>query len=164
MWSPTLTAVLFSVLVGQQLFFASGNGNAADPDKKSASICEPQPTAEFVGNRSTCPFTMKVDIKIDRIPKKIYHFNCNCPGRRCSDHDDYRCLQVKVPMQVSVAGWNAKRKLTFLDVNTSCVCAASKSKRPDTTVRILDDKDKRKVSKRVNGTTIIDVDETPDQL
>lgn len=164
MWSPTLTAVLFSVLVGQQLFFASGNGNAADPDKKSASICEPQPTAEFVGNRSTCPFTMKVDIKIDRIPKKIYHFNCNCPGRRCRDRDDYRCLQVKVPMQVSVAGWNAKRKLTFLDVNTSCVCAAPISEIAPTSVRILDEKDKKKVLKHVNNTTRIDIKETPDQL
>lgn len=164
MGSPTLTAVVFSMLVGQQLFSAFGNGNAAGPKKKSARICEPQPTAKFVGNRSICTFTKKEDIKIDRIPKIIYHFNCNCPKNRCSERDDYRCFQVKVPMQVSVAAWNAKRKLTTLYVNTSCVCATSLSMQSNNTERILDDNDKKKAWKDVNGTTRIDVDKTPDQL
>lgn len=164
MWSPTLTAVLFSVLLGQQLFCASGNRNAADPNKNSVSICKPKLTAKLIGSRSTCTFTMKEDYNFRRVPSKIYHYNCNCPEKRCSDSDDYRCTQLKEKMQVSTAAWNAKTTIISVSVNTSCVCAAPRSKEPYQTDRTLDENGDKKVRKDVNGTTRIDVGETRDQL
>ncbi|KAH8030115.1 hypothetical protein HPB51_006547 [Rhipicephalus microplus] len=162
-----LAAVLFSALVGQHVFSASGNNKkTADSYKTSARTCRPNLKADYVGNRSICTFTRKEDSKVGRVPEKIYHLNCNCPVSRCSDRDDYRCVQVKEKMQVSFPIRNSHLvSKKYVTVNSSCVCAASKG-----TIAVLnddrplDENGNKEILKEVNGTIKIKVDETPDSL
>ncbi|KAH6922734.1 hypothetical protein HPB50_018350 [Hyalomma asiaticum] len=122
MWSPTLTTILFIVLSGHRVI--STTENPGEISNSSAKICKPRPTVQFLGGRSTCTFTVKEDIDFRRVPKKLRHFSCNCPTSRCSDLDDYHCVQVKETLQVSIQGFNRRPTLKSVTVNASCVCAA----------------------------------------
>lgn len=152
MWSPTLRTILFIVLSGHRVIT---NEDPGDPSNKSAKICKPRPTVQFLGGRSICTFTMKEDIDFRRVPKKIRHYSCNCPSSRCSDLDDYRCVQVRETLQVSVQGFNARTTLKSVTVNTSCVCAATWSQNSVTlSDRPLDEqRRKKKVPKDPEGIT-----------
>ncbi|KAL1433697.1 hypothetical protein MTO96_012234 [Rhipicephalus appendiculatus] len=124
MRSLTLATLLFLVLVRQHVDFAK----AADPYDQSPLICRPKPEAETLEERSICPFKVREDIDVRRMPYKILHFDCNCPGVRCSDLGDYRCVQATEWRQVSY--WDARQNkgvVTSLQVNAFCVCAASAS-------------------------------------
>ncbi|KAH6922735.1 hypothetical protein HPB50_018351 [Hyalomma asiaticum] len=122
---------LFLLVPGQRVGSATEGASAADGrGKEIGSSCVPRPGGDTIGERSTCPFTVIVDKNYCRFPPIIYHFSCHCPMTRCRELDDYRCVQVKKPLKVSIQGWNATaRTTTVVPVNASCVCAAAKSKR-----------------------------------
>ncbi|KAH7975653.1 hypothetical protein HPB52_004038 [Rhipicephalus sanguineus] len=160
--SATLAAFLFAVLFGQQ--FVSGTGNA----NEGASICEPRPSGSTLGERSTCPFTVTEDKVFKRVPATIYHFSCNCPTNRCSDRDDYRCVQVRKALEVSVERFSTVKTVVqkkVVQVNASCVCATSKTGVPVPLAdRPLDENKDKKAPQDVEGITHIHVNDTVDEF
>ncbi|KAL1433698.1 hypothetical protein MTO96_012235 [Rhipicephalus appendiculatus] len=164
--TATVTALLFVVLFGEQL--VSGNATAPDRQKKTASICKPQPSGNTLGERSTCPFTVTEDKDFRRVPSVIYHFSCNCPASRCSDRDDYRCVQVKRPLEVQVQRFSTVKTMLqkkVVRVNASCVCATPKVQAgAPTQDRILDETGENKIPKDVEGVTKIRINDTADEF
>lgn len=110
--------------------------------KAATGICAPQPQSFGVGGRSTCTFTKVVDIDQQRIPPAIPTVRCKCPGSLCSSRGDFRCVEVKDPIQVSYRSSKSPTALfnKTIDVVTSCVCAMSRSgaAKPSVLFRILD--------------------------
>ncbi|XP_037554563.1 uncharacterized protein LOC119431167 [Dermacentor silvarum] len=110
--------------------------------KGATGICAPQPHSFGVGDRSTCTFSKVVDIDEQRIPPAIPSVKCKCPGSLCSSLGDFRCVEVKDPIQVSYR--SLKSPTAFynktIDVTTACVCAMSRSASAKSTglFRILD--------------------------
>lgn len=159
--SATLGAVLFAVLVGLQ--FVYGTVNA----KQGSRTCKPQPSGDTLGERSTCPFIVTEDKDFKRVPATIYHFSCNCPTSRCTDRDDYRCVQVRKLLQVSVQRFNPVKTIVqkkVVQVNASCVCATSKTEGPvELADRPLDDNKDKKPPLPVEGVTHIRVNGTVDE-
>lgn len=159
--SATLGAVLFAVFVGLQL--VNGTGNA----KQGSRICKPQPYGATLGERSTCPFIVTEDKDFKRVPGIIYHFSCNCPTSRCSDREDYRCVQVRRSLQVQVQKFTSVKTILLnrvVQVNASCVCAVSKTKGPQQfNDRPLDENKRKKLPGPVEGVTHIHVNDTADE-
>ncbi|KAH6923134.1 hypothetical protein HPB50_023468 [Hyalomma asiaticum] len=97
--------------------------------KAATAVCAPQPQSFGVGGRSTCTFSKVVDIDQQRIPPAIPTVRCKCPGSLCSSRGDFRCVEVKDPIQVSYRSSKSPTALfnKTIDVVTSCVCAMSRS-------------------------------------
>lgn len=159
--SATLAAFLFAVLFGQQ--FVSGTGNS----NEGASICKPRPSGDTLGERSTCPFTVTEDKDFKRVPKIIYHFSCNCPTGLCSDLGDYRCVQVKKALDVSVERFSTVKTVIqkkVVQVNASCVCATTKVGVGVTPYRrTLDENKDKKPPRPGEDVTHIHVNDTVDE-
>uniref|UniRef100_A0A6M2D4Q8 Putative conserved secreted protein fat body overexpressed n=1 Tax=Rhipicephalus microplus TaxID=6941 RepID=A0A6M2D4Q8_RHIMP len=122
--SLTVTLLLLSSIV---LTIIVNSGWASF--EGATGVCEPQPQSFGVGGRSTCTFSKIVDIDQHRIPPAIPTVKCKCPGNLCSSRGDFRCVDVKDPIQVSYR--SSKSPTAFfnktIDVTTSCVCAMSRS-------------------------------------
>ncbi|KAL1433701.1 hypothetical protein MTO96_012238 [Rhipicephalus appendiculatus] len=167
--SATLAALLVAALVGRPLVFGTVSATAAGPNNQVASICKPQPNGKTIGERSTCPFTVTEDNDFKRAPAIIYHFSCNCPTSRCSDREDYRCVQVRKPLEVQFSRYSSVRQVLVkkvVQVNASCVCATpvalgGASRRQD---RILDETGKKKTPKDVEGVIKIHINDTVDDV
>lgn len=124
----------------------------------------PQPYGDTLGERSTCPFIVTEDKDFKRVPGIIYHFSCNCPTSRCSDREDYRCVQVRRPLQVQVQKFTSVKAILLkrvVQVNASCVCATSKTGEPVALGdRPLDENKHKKLPRPVEGVTHIHVNDT----
>lgn len=128
MWSPALTACVLAAIVGRQVFTAAESRHALEPDfefPKDDDICTPTPHADRLGCRSTCTFHRTKDYNENRSPALIYHYSCFCPNKLCKEGGDYRCVQVTEDMPVYFN--NDPKRQTIMPVNTSCVCATSRS-------------------------------------
>ncbi|KAL1433700.1 hypothetical protein MTO96_012237 [Rhipicephalus appendiculatus] len=124
--SARLAALLVAALVGRPLVFGTASATAAGPNNQVARFCKPHPNGKTIGERSTCTFTVTEDKDFNRVPAIIYHFSCNCPTGRCSDRDDYRCVQVRKPLEVQFSQFSSVRTILVkkvVEVNASCVCA-----------------------------------------
>ncbi|KAL1478659.1 hypothetical protein MTO96_034929 [Rhipicephalus appendiculatus] len=123
---PSLTMTLL-LLITVALTFVVNPGSASF--KGATGVCEPQPQSFGIGGRSTCTFSKIVDIDEHRIPPAIPTVKCKCPGNLCNSRGDFRCIEVKDPIQVSYR--STKSPTAFfnktIDVTTSCVCAMSRS-------------------------------------
>lgn len=95
----------------------------------SRDSCTPRPEASSIGERSTCTFTIAVDIDPTRIPSELPVIKCNCPDSLCSSTGDYRCKEVTNTIPVAYIQGSAGSKMTngTIELTTCCVCAASRS-------------------------------------
>ncbi|KAH6920108.1 hypothetical protein HPB50_028904 [Hyalomma asiaticum] len=162
--STSFALLLFLLRCAHRVVPATEHASAADAKgNEFGSKCVPRPSGKTLGERSTCPFTVIEDNNFRRVPPIIYHFNCHCPTTRCSELNDYRCVQVKKLLNVSFQGWNAKATTTkVVSVNASCVCATAKSVTSPYTDRILDETKRKKVPQQVKGVTAIRANESAD--
>nr|XP_054924879.1 uncharacterized protein LOC126527725 [Dermacentor andersoni] len=125
MMSPPSLPTLLHLTIA--LAFAANPGSALF--KGATGVCAPQAHSFGVGDRSTCTFSKIVDIDEQRIPPAIPSVRCKCPGSLCSSRGDFRCVEVKDPIQVSYRSLKSPTTLynKTIDVTTSCVCAMSRS-------------------------------------
>lgn len=123
--SPSSPPTLLQLTI--TLTFVANSGSASF--KGATGICAPQPHSFGVGDRSTCTFSKIVDIDEHRIPPAIPSVKCKCLGSLCSTRGDFRCVEVKDPIQVSYRSLKSPTSLynKTIDVTTSCVCAMSRS-------------------------------------
>ncbi|KAH7974776.1 hypothetical protein HPB49_019272 [Dermacentor silvarum] len=90
--------------------------------------CEPEPTAEHVGGRATCPFERRLDYDPRRIPAVVPTVTCHCPNSFCRDGGDFRCVEVRESLRVFyVNETSPSLSMSTIHVTTSCVCAISQS-------------------------------------
>ncbi|KAH7975492.1 hypothetical protein HPB52_002123 [Rhipicephalus sanguineus] len=125
MFPPVSVTLLLHITIA--FTFVVNPGSASF--KGATGVCAPQPQSFGVGGRSTCTFSKIVDIDQHRIPPAIPTVKCKCPGNLCSSRGDFRCVEVRDPIQVSYRSSKSPTALfnKTIDVTTSCVCAMSRS-------------------------------------
>lgn len=83
--------------------------------------CAPDPKATEIGERSTCPFDVVLNVDAKRIPAEVPMAACRCPKFSCGSDRVCVTLSYLIDVYYNVSGVLKPRKL---ESTSGCVCAA----------------------------------------
>ncbi|XP_037498214.1 uncharacterized protein LOC119371831 [Rhipicephalus sanguineus] len=83
--------------------------------------CLSDANALEIGDRSTCPFDVIVNVDPKRIPAEIPMASCRCPKFQCGPNKRCVTLSYAIDVLYNVSG---VLKLKKIDTSSGCVCAS----------------------------------------